>query len=117
MACNFNMGEDGRNVYPMIMLEVSIPLTTFNWHIGFERCLFMYLLSWLHLYHHRHGLSCGVRFFSQCSYPAMACLKMVLGVLDYLANVVGHVLRRRQPVEEAYRTACTRLELTFCKPD
>lgn len=34
MACNFNMGEDGRNVYPKIMLEVSIPLTTFNWHIG-----------------------------------------------------------------------------------
>jgi hypothetical protein len=111
MAFNFSMGEDERNVYPLIMLEVSIPLTTFYWHIRFERCLVMYLLSWLHLDLDLHGLSCGVRFFGQCSYPAMACLKMVLGVLHCLANVVGHVLRLRQPVKEAYRLACSRLEL------
>ena len=101
MAFNFKMGEDGRNVYPMIMLEVSIPLTTFNWHIGFERCLVLCLLSWLHLDLDLHGLSCGVQCFRQCSYPAMACLKMVLGVLHYLANVVADSLWRKhtgQPV-------------------
>ena len=51
MGCNFNMGEDGRNIYLMIMLEVRIPLTTFNWHIGFERFLVMYLLFGLHHHH------------------------------------------------------------------
>ena len=60
MAFNFKMGEDGRNVYPMIVLEVSIPLTAFNWHVGFERCLVMYLLPWLHLHLDLHRLSCGV---------------------------------------------------------